>query len=213
MDIKRQNAPEGGANRLVAEREPDGASSRLSPAIANRLSFDFYAREARPAGMRHARILGYGRDDAEDLVQEGLLRCFLAREDYDPSRASFGVYFRRVLTNLHIDRMRRKHGQTFSLDAELVNEEGARLQHTLTDTRSNPLDRVVAQQLDEPFHSAVLSLADHYRTPLLLDIVWECDYQTIAAILSVPVGTVRSRLYRARALLRSELSKMGALHG
>src|SRR5690606_6534182 len=73
------------------------------------------------------------------------------------------------------------------------------------DQRGTPHDRLLQQDRVEQVHAALASLSDEHRAILVLREMDGCCYETIAQILDMPVGTVRSRLHRARMQLREEL--------
>jgi RNA polymerase sigma-70 factor (ECF subfamily) len=145
-----------------------------------------------PRLRRHARALLYHHADAEDLVQDCLVTA-LAKQDtlQDPSRLRGWLF--AILNNLFRMRMRSnaRRGVTASID-EFAEQ--------LADITS-PGEREVALDLAR----AMGELSMEHRQILLLLNVEGCSYQEIAEILDVPVGTVMSRLARARERLRGLL--------
>jgi RNA polymerase sigma-70 factor (ECF subfamily) len=106
----------------------------------------------------------------------------------------------RIAFNLAMSRARREH-KTASLDSikALVGSEPV-------DGRPAPEANLVQRENVELVHAALAQLSTEYRTILVLREIDGCRYEEIAEILDLPVGTVRSRLFRARLALREELA-------
>ena len=152
---------------------------------------------------RHApRIQRYiarriGPDAAEDVVAETFLLAFRQRERYDQTRANALPWLYGIATNL-IGRHRRDEIRLY----QAVVRTGA---DPVTEPFTDRVDAAVS--LDRAIATALNSLPPRYRDPLLL-IAWgDLSYEEAALALGVPVGTVRSRLHRARAALRQHLPK------
>ncbi len=144
------------------------------------------------------------RQDAEDLAQEVFLRVFRAFDRYDPERP-FAPWLRRVATNLMINltsakkhRMRR---QTASLDS-FKDAAGE-----LPADRDAPeaADSAVRSERAERLNYAILALKPEYRAILALHYYEGLSYERIAEDLSLPLGTVKNRLFRAREHLARAL--------
>jgi RNA polymerase sigma-70 factor (ECF subfamily) len=140
-----------------------------------------------------ARWLTGSPSDAEDLVQETFARALGGAEQFDGRNLKAWLF--RILRNLFIDgyRHRRQH-PTEALDAELPDEGAPEL----------PLRGVVAAELE----AALMTLSDEARAVILLDLEGLTETE-LADVLGCAVGTVKSRLSRARALLRRKLKDYG----
>jgi len=139
-----------------------------------------------------------GPDAAEDIVAETFLLAFRHRDRYDPSRADARPWLYGISTNL-IGRHRR---------AEIRQYRA--LARTGTDPVTEPFtdqvdDRVSASLASRPLAAALAALSAAQRDTLLLAAWSELSYDEIATALNVPIGTVRSRLNRARTKLRQIL--------
>ncbi len=145
-------------------------------------------------------MLSHNPSLGEDLAQEVFIRLYKNRHGYRPE-ARFKTYLYRIARNLWTDHLRRqpKQGRDLSLDA--VNDRGASLGHMLAAESPDPLpvDR-------KTLYLAVLRLSRQQREVLLLSLLEDLSYPEIAAVLSIPVGTVKSRVYHAVRKLRTILS-------
>lgn len=145
--------------------------------------------------------------DAEDLTQETFIRAYMGLHSFQ-SRASLNTWLFRIATNLCIDHCRREkrmHGLTVSLsqDEEDGDEEGG--QRDIPDMAFDPQRLLLNKELGEKLEKALQELPDKLRTVVLLYDVEGLPYEEIAAIVGCPLGTVKSRLFNARAALRRKL--------
>lgn len=155
---------------------------------------------------RYAYQLSRGNsDDTDDILAETLIDAFKAFDKF--SGTGFDRWFFRMLTRNHIDLVRRaKVRWAFSLDTGLLSLDGKHLQLAGT---SDPPDGFIHRTLSEPMQAALDSLNEQHRAALLLADVEGLDYDEIAQVLTLPLGTVRSRLHRARAKMRAALESYG----
>ena len=155
---------------------------------------------------RYAYQLSRGNsDDTDDILAETLIDAFKAFDKF--SGTGFDRWFFRMLTRNHIDLVRRaKVRRAFSLDTGLPSFEGKNIQLAGT---SDPPDGFIQRTLSEPMQAALDSLNEQHRAALLLADVEGLDYDEIAHVLALPLGTVRSRLHRARAKMRAALESYG----
>ena len=134
-------------------------------------------------------------DDAQDLVQEVLLRVRKGLESYRPG--SMEGWLSRIATNAFLDDVRRRKRRPL----ELLPEEPDRV---IPPTAGADL-ALEAEVLPADVQAALRKLSPEYRSAVVLSDVVGLTYQEISDALDVPVGTVRSRLHRGRALLREAL--------
>lgn len=151
---------------------------------------------------RYAYQLSRGNsDDTDDILAETLIDAFKAFDKF--SGTGFDRWFFRMLTRNHIDLVRRaKVRRAFSLDTGLLSLDGKNVQLAGT---ADPPDGFIHRTLSEPMQAALDSLNEQHRAALLLADVEGLDYDEIAQVLALPLGTVRSRLHRARAKMRAAL--------
>lgn len=141
------------------------------------------------------------RDDAEDLVQESMIEAFRSFHAFRPgSRFNYWVY--RIMTHNYIDRYRkRKRIDLVSLDEILIGSEPMEL----ADYTSDPQEVLNRNTWSESVQNALNCLSVEFRTVIILCDAQGLSYEDASKILKCPVGTIRSRLHRARAQMRSLL--------
>ena len=147
-----------------------------------------------------ARWLAHNDHDAEDLVQETYLKALRGFASFQPG-TNFRAWMYRILRNTFLtSRTGLRVTSTVSLDSD---EDGPELA-VENETPETVLMRRLSSELVQ---SSIDNLPVHYREILLLCDVEEMTYREIAEILSIPIGTVMSRLSRARKLVSESLKK------
>lgn len=135
--------------------------------------------------------------DADDITQEALLKAFRAFHSFD-GRAALSTWLYTVARSACIDWHRSRLGRAAQQEKPLLDVQPA----------SEPAqDQSCAEKQDrERLWAAIARLEDHSRVPLVLFEIEGLSYEEIAAVEAIPVGTVRSRLSRARQQLRELLA-------
>ncbi len=150
---------------------------------------------------RTARSLTRSSSDAEDLVQETLLRAFRAIDRFDGRYPR--AWLLTIMRNANINRARKKTPDLLD-DPEYTFERSTRFAETRT-----PEDDVVEPVFDEVVQTAYDRLSDDFRNVVELVDLNGLAYAEAAELLDVPVGTVMSRLHRARKRIRDEINEHG----
>jgi len=141
--------------------------------------------------------------DARDLTQEAFIRVFRAWRSFQPG-TSFLSWIYRIVTNLHRDQLRKRKGVFLQ---ELPDDSMA---HELPkEALHDPIQSMHEHQLSSVVEGALRQLTPDQRAVVLLADVEERSYQEIADILACSIGTVRSRLHRARLQLRKLIPARG----
>jgi RNA polymerase sigma-70 factor, ECF subfamily len=135
-------------------------------------------------------------DDAHDLVQEVLLRVRKGLAEYQPG--SFEGWLWRITRNAFLDDIRKRNRRPTSPLPEDVDRWDA----ASTESADVAYDRV---SLGDDIQKALLELPIEFREAVILCDVVGLSYEEIAAAVSVPIGTVRSRIHRGRKMLRGLL--------
>ncbi len=159
---------------------------------------------------RHVYNIAYrmaGNDaDAKDLTQEAFIRVFRALRRVDPT-AKLESWLYRIVTNLYIDMLRRRpKARVESLDAPVTTAKGSEVMREIVDPTADPEATVLNARLDAQIQRALLALSAELRAVIVLSDIEGYSYEEIGEMLHVPVGTVKSRLHRARRTLQERLS-------
>jgi RNA polymerase sigma-70 factor (ECF subfamily) len=151
-----------------------------------------------------ARRLSGSREEADDLVQETYARAFRAWRSFQPG-TNLRAWLFRILTNLNIDRARRQQRRP---ETQPLEEGDYFLYNKLEEQAGQPLeqDEVVERLSQHDVVSALSAVPHDFRDVLVLVDIGEFSYQDAAQILDIPVGTVMSRLHRARRVMKRELA-------
>jgi RNA polymerase sigma factor (sigma-70 family) len=163
--------------------------------IVDRHSDRVYRLALRLTGNRH---------DAEDLTQEVFVRVFRSLDTYQPG--TFEGWIHRITTNLFLDHARRK--QRIRFDA-LSDDRAERLHSALP----APDTAYTDQTFDDDVERALSTLPPEFRAAVVLCDVEGLSYEEIAEILDAKLGTVRSRIHRGRAMLRTGLAHRAPAEG
>jgi len=143
-------------------------------------------------------------DDAEDVTQEVFLKVY-KRIQYFRGESSFQTWLFRIATNQCVDRSRKlKRGiqQTVSLyETPDDNDDSSGTQREIPDNEADPLRYVTREELRQVVQEGLARLSDKLRAVLVLYDIQGMSYEEIARTLGVPIGTVKSRLFNARAQL------------
>src|SRR5262245_2610203 len=138
------------------------------------------------------RLAG-NEDDAQDLVQEALIRVRRGLERYEPG--SLEGWLARIVTNVFLDEVRRRRRRPTD---PLPDDPGRVLP-------PSPAADEVSTQLSDDIQAALAALPEEFRVPVVLCDVSDLSYEAIAAAVGAPIGTVRSRIHRGRRMLRAAL--------
>lgn len=139
-------------------------------------------------------------EEAEDIVQDAFVQALLKLQTFR-GKSSFYTWLYRIAFNAAVNRRRRQdRGLSIEHGFEAAGRE-------LPDQGDPPEERLVRQERARQIQLALGQLSEEFRAVLVLREVEGFDYQTIARVLNVSVGTVRSRLHRARALMRQHLGR------
>lgn len=154
------------------------------------------------------------RSAAEDLVQGAALSACRARDRFEPG-TNFRAWFLRILVNGFYSscrraRLERRHG-TSAPDVEPVEGTMSRIDWAVgeEDPEGRFLDRLDAEVVTRAIHA----LPTEFRTVAALYFLEDCTYEQMAELLECPIGTIRSRLNRARRRLRSALRQIAEDRG
>lgn len=178
---------------MAAPRKPFEPPSPEQAAFLER-AIEQYGK----ATYNFAFRLTHNEADARDLTQDAFIRVFRAWRSFQPG-TSFLSWIYRIVTNLHRDELRRRKGRY----QEEIPEDNAPQEFAgHRPLAVEPIDEYVEGQLSEPVSKALDALSLDQRQVVVLADIEEYSYQEIAEIVGCSIGTVRSRLHRARQQLR-----------
>jgi len=150
------------------------------------------------------RFLG-DYEEAVDLSQETFVRLYFAVDRYHTEYA-FSTYIYRIATNLAISELRRrKRRRMLSLTGLFQDEEDGNIDFQPPDHRNLPDKDLIEDERSRQIQRAIAALPDKYRAPIVLREIEERTYEEIAEILGLGLGTTKSRISRARGLLKEKL--------
>ena len=161
-------------------------------------------------GYQFAFHLCGNPEDAKELVQEAFVRVIAKWETYN-SEQPLENWFLSILRNLYFDGLRRyERRRAVSLDAPVPDHEGESFADLLVDTREEGLlGRLERQEASCQVQRALAALSPEHRAILTLIDVDGLGYEQVTEVLDCPLGTVRSRISRARDALKRALLTQG----
>jgi len=177
----------------------------------DRSQFEKLALEHLNAVYRMAMQLVRHPDEASDLVQETFLKALRVAERFEERGGGIRPWLFKILHNVFYTRLnqaKRRPVLAGDVPGAVLDEAGA------DDTdRSWDLAGLDWERVDERLKAAIEGLRPEYRTVLLLWGVEGLKYRQIADVQDIPIGTVMSRLHRARSILTSQLSELAEEKG
>jgi RNA polymerase sigma-70 factor (ECF subfamily) len=196
--MKEYNTPDA----LLIERFQNGDTEAMDTLISR--------HQAR--AYQYAYRLTRDRDIAADVVADAFVRVYRAAHTFK-GQSAFTTWLYRILTNCFLD-MRKKSSSrpTVSLDASLQTEDGA-LERQLESDCKTPHEEAERAEQGRAVAIAVENLPEYQKQMINMFHVEMLSYEEIAEQMDLPIGTVKSRLNRARAGLRSQLEGNRELFG
>lgn len=144
--------------------------------------------------------------EAEDLVQETYMRAWRYFEQFE-SGTNIRAWLFRILRNVYINQYRhRRHSPDLVLESTLEAPLDALARRDAGAPPDDPETQAVAASVDPRIEAAIGDLPEDYRAVVLLHLASELPYRDVARVLDIPIGTVMSRLHRARKLLQARLA-------
>lgn len=157
-----------------------------------------------------ARMTG-DLDDAKDLVQETYIRAYRYFERFALGTNARG-WLVQIMKNLYINQYRKEVAAPETVDYNGIEDFYASIKSSTVD--GNDLqEKLFGNLLDDEVSEALRELPDEFRMVVVLCDVEGYTYEEISDMIEIPIGTVRSRLHRARRLLRDRLREYALSHG
>lgn len=149
------------------------------------------------------RIMG-NEEDAKDMAQEAFIKIYKSIQNFR-EESSFSTWLYRIVTNVCLDELRkRKKDKLVPLEMNIETEKGTAVVELSAEkeTPEDVFERVEKRQL---IQNAILSLGEDYKTVIILRDIQGFGYEEIATILNCSLGTIKSRINRARNMLKEKL--------
>ncbi len=147
--------------------------------------------------------LTYNEEDAKDLVQETFMKAYRAISSYDEGTNAKAWLF-KILKNAYINQYRKKSRRPAQVDfEEFIGYQDS--EDTSLAEYKDLREEIFENLLGDEVTTAINALPIDFRTVILLCDVEDFTYEEIAKIIDIPIGTVRSRLHRARNMLKEKL--------
>lgn len=177
----------------------DGALARMVANGSRDAFAELFARH-RGAVFRYARYMTGCPATADDLVQDVFVALLDGIDRFDEMRAAFPTYVHGIARNFVL-RHQQRRGARRELEMTTLDEETSALIH-----HEDPIAQLTASDRVDRLRRTILTLPFHQREVLVLCDLHEWSYEEAARLIGCPVGTIRSRLSRARAALSQRLS-------
>lgn len=149
------------------------------------------------------RLTG-NHDDAEDVASEAFVRAYNAIRRFRGASA-LSTWLYRIVTNVYLDERKRRAAHPQSSLEEYLDVPDGQVKRQIEDSSPGPEEIAELAERSSVLQAAINSLPDFQKTMIVLFHIQELPYDEIAQILNMPVGTVKSRLNRARRALRDKL--------
>jgi RNA polymerase sigma-70 factor (ECF subfamily) len=180
--------------------------------LGERAAFDELVRKYEKRVYNLAYRLSGSYDDANDISVDAFVRVCQAIRLFRGD-ANFSTWLFRIVTNVYLDRRKRnRNKQHVSLDDVIAVEESA-VTRQIEDPSPTPGVVIEQRERAQLIQSAIVSLPTDQRTMIVLYHTEGFSYEEIATVLDLPIGTVKSRLNRARLKLREKLEPIRELFG
>lgn len=178
----------------------------------DRASFDLLVRTYEKRVYNLAYRLSGSYDDASDITVDAFLRVFQALRLFRGD-SHFSTWLFRIVTNVYLDRRKRmRNKQHLSLEEYIELDENS-VARQVEDPSPTPQQAAESHERSVMLQNAIDALPDYQRAMVVLYHTEGLSYEEIATVFSLPIGTVKSRLNRARLTLKSKLDPLKELFG
>jgi RNA polymerase sigma-70 factor (ECF subfamily) len=206
-----ENLDSTDGRQLVGTKAPQRAEANplrdldeliASACAGDRAALNRLLTDARPRLLAVAMRIVRDRDDAEDVVQEALLKVCRSLTHFE-GRAAFSTWLHRIVVNAALDRLRRHQARR----DRVADDDDERAQEVVDGVDEQTPERVVSRrETGAVVRGALARLSTAHREVLELRELEGESYRDLARLVQCPVGTVMSRLHHARHRLAAELA-------
>jgi RNA polymerase sigma-70 factor (ECF subfamily) len=190
----------------MSERYLDDSMLIQRSQAGDRSAFDSLINKHSARAYQYAFRLTHNIEEAADVVGDAFVRVHNALPNFK-GQSAFTTWLYRILTNCYLDiRKKERNRQTLSLDVAVQSGDGE-VERQIEDTRKSPFEESVREARETTVESALDEMPDYQRAMIVMYHVEMLSYEEISAALDLPLGTVKSRLNRARISLRDVLMR------
>lgn len=175
-------------------------------------AFDVLVRRYEKQVYNTAYRLSGSYDDASDIAIEAWVRAWNNLKSFRGD-ASFSTWLYRIVTNVFLDERKKVRSRPHRSLEEAMALDESTVTRQFEDTGPSLQDRVEGQERQQILQKAIAALPEGQRVMVVLYHTNGLSYEEIAEIMSLPMGTVKSRLNRARLALRDKLTPVAELFG
>lgn len=174
-------------------------------AAGDSAAFERLMRRHNQVLFRTARAILGNDAEAEDAVQEGWLRAWRALAEFD-GRSKLSTWLVRIVANEALGRRRRTTADVIPLEAAMMSTDTQTRTALTEDAGRGPEPSALRTQIRQLLETRIDRLPESFRTVFMLRAVEDMSVEEVASALAIPEATVRTRLFRARSLLREGLA-------
>jgi len=145
------------------------------------------------------------REETEDIVQETFIKAFNSINSYN-NKYAFSTWLYKIAYNHSIDTIRKRKLKTFSIDKPIKFQKGE-IKQEIRDESFIPDKEIMNRESINNILKQIESLPEKYRKALVLRHQEDYSYEEISKMLSIPIGTVKARIFRAREILKKKLQE------
>jgi RNA polymerase sigma-70 factor, ECF subfamily len=200
-----------------ASLSPTAAHARVSSSVADAelvaravsgdgIAFEAIMRRHNRLLFRTARSIVKSDADAEDALQEAYVRAWRSLAQFR-AESRLSTWLVRIVMNESLGRLRRRGAQIIPLEASMAEPEVPPEEHVADDEDRRPDRMAMRGEMRRLMELHIDALPEVFRTVFMLRAVEELSVEEVASALGLPEATVRTRFFRARALLRAALSR------
>jgi RNA polymerase sigma-70 factor (ECF subfamily) len=170
-----------------------------------RMAFDELIRLYEKKVYNFAYRLCGDYHEANDIAAETFVRIYNSLSNFRGD-SNFTTWLFRIVTNVYLDTRKRQRSRPHQSLEEMIELEETTVQRQIEDPSPTPEEQLTGKERTEILQQAINSLPDYQRMMIVLYHTESKSYEEIASILDLPIGTVKSRLNRARLALREKLA-------
>lgn len=171
----------------------------------DRAAFDALVKRHEKKAYQYAYRLTQNQEDAADIVADAFVRVFSALKNFR-GQSAFGTWLYRIITNCALD-FKKKDKSSRNLPLEISSPSGGETERQIEDDGPGPDETAERNAREDAVQRALIQMPEYQQAMLVMYHVENLSYEEIAEALDLPLGTVKSRLNRARLALRDLLSQ------